>query len=276
MSEDKWPDISISVITVVRNGIEFIEQTICSVLEQTYPNLEYIVIDGLSLDGTIDVIKSYDSKIAYWLSEKDNGIADAFNKGLAASTGQYVLFLNADDKFANPDVVQEIAKKIQQLNFPALVYGDCDVLNRSTGEVLYRASIELPQKKLLRGAMIPQPSLFTHRSYFDKYGGFDPNFKIAMDYEWLLRGGLTERMVHVPLLVTCVRNGGISTINQKCVVDEIVCALKKNGHISSKWGEVELRGYFLGRSLAKAILDSLGLYKVFAYFRNNRRIQDYQ
>lgn len=274
MLEDSRSDIQISVVTVVRNGVEFIEQTICSVLEQTYSNLEYIVIDCLSSDGTVDVIRSYESKIAYWISEKDNGIADAFNKGLAVSTGQYVLLLNADDKLANSNVVKDVVKKIHDFDFPILLYGDCNVLDRRSGEVLYRASIDAPHKKLLRGTMIPQPSLFTHRSYFEKYGVFDPDFRIAMDYEWLLRGGITERIVHVPLLVTNVRDGGISTLDKKRVVDEIISALKKNRYISSKWAELELRGYFLVRSFTKYILDSIGLYRVFSHFRNNRRKQD--
>lgn len=261
----------ISVITIVRNGEQFIGQTIESVLKQRYAGLEYIIIDGGSTDGTVDIIKSHASGIAKWVSEKDDGIADAFNKGLSFSTGDYVLFLNADDALANAETLERVAGEIAKNGSPTLLYGDCNVLDRSSGEVLYRASIEVPHKKLLLGKMIPQPGLFTHRSYFEKYGIFDPDFKIAMDFEWLLRGGLVEHIVHVPLLVTNVRDGGISTLDQKRVVDEIIRALKKNGHMSSKWAELELRGYYLMRSFAKSILDGMGLYKMFAYLRNRRQ-----
>ncbi|HEY5293653.1 MAG TPA: glycosyltransferase family 2 protein [Burkholderiales bacterium] len=264
----------ISVITVVRNGVRFVGQTIESVLMQRYADLEYIVVDGGSTDGTVDVIKSHETQLAKWVSERDEGIADAFNKGISYSTGDYVLFLNADDALANPDVIDMVARNIVGNGSPVLLYGDCDVLDRDSGEVLYRASIDVPHKKLLLGKMIPHPSLFTHRSYFEKYGRFDPSFRIAMDYEWLLRGGLTERVVHVPLLVTNVRDGGMSTLDQKRVVDEIISALKKNRYISSTWAELKMRGYYLSRSFAKSFLDGIGLYTAFSRFRNRRQGRD--
>lgn len=264
----------ISVVTVVKNGERFVGQTIKSVLGQRYDNFEYIVIDGGSNDGTVDIIRSHEAGIAKWVSEMDGGIADAFNKGLSFSTGDYVLFLNADDALANPAVIGLAAQVIIEKNFPALLYGDCDVLDRDSGRILYRASIEISRNQLLRGQMIPQPSLFTHRSYFEKYGVFDPHFKIAMDYEWLLRGGLTEPILHVPLLMTNVRNGGLSTIDRPRVVDEIISALKKNGYVSSRWAEMEMRGYYAMRSWAKSVLDSIGLYKVFLGIRNKCRVHD--
>jgi glycosyltransferase involved in cell wall biosynthesis len=260
----------ISVITIVRNGVPFVEQTIDSVLSQSYLNSEYIVIDGGSTDGTLDFIKSRESGITKWVSEKDEGIADAFNKGLSFSTGDYRLFLNSDDFLAGPDVMVDMAAKIVENKFPPLIYGDCDVLDRDSDKVLYRAIIKVSRDGLRRGQMPPHPSLFANRSYFEKYGSFDARFKIAMDYEWLLRGGLKERIVHVPLLVTNVRTGGISTLDQSRAEGEIISALKKNGHISSKWGEIEMRGYFSARSLIKAMLKSMGLYKLFVLLRNKR------
>lgn len=260
----------ISVITVVRNGMPFVEQTIGSVLDQRYQNLEYIVIDGGSTDGTVDVIKSHESGIAKWVSEKDEGISDAFNKGLSFATGDYILFLNADDALANPDVLREMAKNMIRSDYPGLIYGDCDVLDRSTGEILYRAAIEFSPEGLRVGQMLPHPSLFSSRDYFRKYGTFDSDFGIAMDYEWLLRGGLKERVVHVPLLVTNVRNGGVSTQNQRQVVNEIISALRKNGYIASGWAERRLHVYFFMRSFAKSLLTRLGMYKIFASIRNKR------
>ncbi len=259
--------IKITVITVVKDGAALVWQTIRSVVEQSYPALEYIVIDGASTDGTVDIIRSYESRLAKWLSEPDKGIADAFNKGLALATGDYVMFLNADDALAGPDVLGKIAQEIVVSGFPALLYGDCDVLDRLSGEVLYRADIAFSRKRLLHGQMLPHPSLFAHRSYFEKYGEFDARFKIGMDYEWLLRGGLGERVVHVPLLVTSVRNGGMSTRDRARAVDEIVAALKKNRHIASAWAEYRLRGYFLMRAFAKRALSGLGLYRIFDLLR---------
>lgn len=248
----------------------FVEQTIKSVIGQKYCNLEYIVIDGGSTDGTVDVIRTHESAIAKWVSEKDEGIADAFNKGLSLATGDYILFLNADDALVGPDVLNEMAKNLIRLDYPALIYGDCDVLDRSTGENLYRATIKFSPEKLRAGQMLPHPGLFSSREYFHKYGVFDKDFRIAMDYEWLLRGAFEERIEHVPVLISNVRNGGVSTQNQRQAVNEIISALKKNGHIASGAAEGRMRGYFFVRSLARSALMRLGLYKVFAYFRNLR------
>jgi glycosyltransferase involved in cell wall biosynthesis len=258
----------ISIITVVRNGMPYVEQTIESVLNQGYNDMEYIVIDGGSTDGTIEAIKSYESRISKWISERDEGIADAFNKGLSFATGDYLLFLNSDDALANQNVLKEIAEKIVLNEFPPLIYGDYNILGRDSGEIMYHGTVKLTRKGLLHGQVLPHPCLFTKRSYFEKYGGFDPQFRIAMDYEWLLRGGLVERIEHVPLLVSNIRDGGISTLNHEKVVDEIVSALKKNQFIRSVAGEYKMRGYFFIRSFLRKALSYFGLYNLFFKMRN--------
>eukprot|EP01037_Dinobryon_pediforme_P026744 gene26744-29371_t len=230
------PHLKISIITVVRNGEQFIGQTIASVAQQNYDNIEYIVIDGASTDGTLNVIKEQSDHITHWISEPDKGIADAFNKGLALATGDYLLFLNADDALAANDVVTQLVDLIHVHSEPEILYGNCDLLNRETEQVMSHTAIEFMPQRMRYGHMIPQPSMFTRRTYFKKYGNFDTTFRIAMDYEWLLRGGLRERVVHVPILVTRVHDGGISTQARDAVVDEI------------------LRAYFGARSAAKALL----------------------
>lgn len=260
----------ISVITIVRNGMPYIEQTIKSVIGQRNSNFEYIVIDGKSTDGTVDVIKAHEKGITKWVSEKDEGISDAFNKGLSFATGDYILFLNADDALANPEVLHEIEANIIRSNYPCIIYGDCDLLERNTGEALYRARIEFTKEGFLNGRMLPHPSLFTCRNYFEKYGTFDSNFRLAMDYEWLLRGVFNEQIVHASVLVTNVRNGGVSTQNQRQAVNEIISALKKNGYITSVWAERRMRGYFSARAFARAIFNSLGLTNLLTIFRNKQ------
>ena len=257
----------ISIVTVVRNGREFVEDTIVSVLSQTYENYEYIVIDGASQDGTVDVIASYSEKIKYWISEKDAGIADAFNKGYNATTGDYIIFLNADDYFVDSNVLQDVVNLIQSNNYPILVYGDCEVHERVGGNFLYRTNIQLTIGRMKRGGMLPQPSLFSHRSYFEKYGLFDLKFKIAMDYEWLLRGARNEIIVHIFRCISCVRNGGVSTTNQKAVITEIIRALRKNNYFRFAFGGWLLLIYFMVRMYVKDFLIILGWYDKFNVWR---------
>jgi glycosyltransferase involved in cell wall biosynthesis len=262
------PGLRISVVTISRNSSEFIGDTIKSVLSQNYPNIEYIVIDGASTDSTVEIIKSHEEGITKWISEPDKGIADAFNKGLALTTGDYIIFLNSDDALAHPDVIAKIVEEIERNNFPKLIYGDYDVLNRKTSEILYHGSVDFNPARVRFGQVLPQPSLFVHRSYFDKYGSFDTRFRIAMDYEWLLRGILKEKVIHLPWLVTLIRDGGISTIDQRKVIKEIIFALKKNGYFSSRLAEIKMRNYFMIRYFSKKLLTQLGLYNLFFNLRN--------
>jgi glycosyltransferase len=248
--------LKISIITVVRNGREFIEQTIKSVLSQHYRHIEYIVVDGGSTDGTDGVIKLYSGRISKWVSESDTGIADAFNKGLALSTGDYVLFLNSDDYLASPDVIGRMVQSIIETGCPELIYGDCNLVDRLTGRHLYTASIDFSLRAFKSGRTLPHPSLFTSRGYFDQHGKFDTQFRIAMDYEFLLRGALQSRVVHVPFVVTHVRTGGIST-RSPVVAAEIVRALKKNQVIRTSFGAFAMLGYFRIRALLRGIKETL-------------------
>ena len=258
----------ISVVTVVRNGMPFVVQTVDSVLAQDYDNLEYIVIDGGSVDGTVDIIKLRQSKIARWISERDEGIADAFNKGLALASGDYILFLNADDVLASAGIVSQVANQILENDFPALIYGDCAYLDRESGTVLHRIEVDFSQIGLRLGKMPPQPSMFSKRSYFEKYGNFDVAFKIAMDFDWFLRGAKHERVVHTALLITNFRSGGISAVNRDSAVTEIIRALRKNGYIVSEWGALCTKSYFFARSILKHLLKGLRMYGVFNHIRS--------
>jgi glycosyltransferase len=248
--------------------VPFVAQTIDSVIAQDYSHLEYIVVDGGSDDGTVDIIKARQSRISRWISERDSGISDAFNKGLALATGEYILFLNADDSLVNAGIVTDIANHIVCNNFPTIVYGDCAYLDRDTGATLHRIEVDFSKADLKRGRMPPHPAMFSKRSYFEKYGNFDVTFKVAMDFDWFLRGALVESIVHARLLVTNVRSGGVSAVNRDSAVNEILRAYRKNGQVSTRWAQMRAEGYFFARLLAKSILKGLGLYKLFDYLRN--------
>jgi len=252
----------ISIITIVKNGMPYIIETIKSVQNQNYKNIEYIVIDGESTDGTVDCIKSNQSKIDYFNSEKDNGIADAFNKGLKVASGDYVMFLNADDKLASEHAIELLVNVILENNKPTFVYGDCYVLCRETGSLKYRASINFDLKNIKKGLMPPHPSTLVNINYFQKYGNFDSNFKIAMDFEWFIRGIRDSKVIHSSELITYVRDGGISTKAQMKVITEISKALVKNGFVDSVMQAYLIKLYFITRYMLRLLLVRLGIYEV--------------
>lgn len=259
--------LPVSIVTVCRNSEKFLEETIQSVLSQDYDCIEYIVIDGGSTDGTVDIIQRYDSNIDHWVSEPDRGISDAFNKGVASSSGEYILFLNSDDRLHASDVISKIISHIVCCDYPMAIYGDCNVLSRNTGKLRYRAIIEYKPSTFLKGRTLPHPSLFLHRSYFDRYGLFDEAFTIAMDYELLLRGIPHERVVHVPCLVTDVRDGGCSTKDYSQAVEEIILALKKNRYVHSIADELGLRLYYGLRGVVRRFIGNYGGDKSWGWLR---------
>ena len=250
----------VSIVTVTLNNRAYIDDTIRSVLGQSYPAIDYIVIDGGSTDGTAEIVKSYATRLSAWISEPDRGIADAFNKGLALSRGDYVLFLNSDDRLASARAVETMVAAIIDAGFPELIYGDCNLIDRVSGKYLYTASIDFPPRAFRWGRTLPHPSLFTSRDYFDRHGNFDTQFRIAMDYEFLLRGAPKSRVVHVPVVITEVRSGGISTYST-AVAPEIVRALRKNGLIRTSLGAVSLLAYFRARALLRGIRELLLSYR---------------
>lgn len=177
----------ITVITAVYNGIEFIEKTIASIVSQTYPNIEYIVVDGGSTDGTIEILKKYDDQIDYWISERDRGISDAFNKGIELASGDYINFQGDGDGFLDRDSVAKI--------FTGLPAGRYKFISARIqridmkGNVLYVSQnlSRFHKTSLLFRMSLPHQGLFTHKSMFERYGLFDIHNKYCMDYEHLLR-----------------------------------------------------------------------------------------
>lgn len=180
--------MKISIITVCFNSEKTIERTIRSVLEQTYPNIEYIVVDGQSTDGTIDIINRYMGRVAKVISEKDQGIYDALNKGINMATGDVVGILHADDTFAHDRVLQLVADTFTKQQAEAL-YADLNyVQNDASGKVvrLWKSGL-YSDFSFLHGWMPPHPTFFIKRKYFDQYGGYNLALVSASDYEFMLR-----------------------------------------------------------------------------------------
>lgn len=207
-SEDGKP--LVSIITAVYNGKKYLEHTIQSVINQTYSSIEYVIIDGGSTDGTLDIIRKYDNKIACWVSEPDEGISDAFNKGISFSTGDIIGIINSDDWYES-DTVEKVIKR----------YLDCkpDILH---GIVRRGDELIVPDEAMLKYEMsINHPATFATRHSYLKIGLFRTDFRYAMDYEWLLRGkGSDMKFSFINQCIANMRTGGISDRRWKTVLRE--------------------------------------------------------
>ncbi len=176
-----------SIITVVYNDVKNIEETIKSVINQTYKNFEYIIIDGNSDDGTVEKIKKYEKEIDYWISEKDKGIYDAMNKGIKKSKGELLFFLNSNDFFYNKDVLKNIEKKYLENNKPDILYGRMFFkYNDPLKEDGVPPQIH-PKKRLPNGYSIYHQATFVKKDIFNKIGFFDIMYKVAGDYDFFCR-----------------------------------------------------------------------------------------
>lgn len=206
--------MKISIITVCRNSADTIEDAILSVLNQKNIDLEYIIIDGGSTDGTMDIINKYKDKIVRIISEKDNGVYDAMNKGIALATGDVVGIINSDDFYRNDNILEEVAGSFRE--GADAVYGDLLYVSRSAKDKIVRnwKAGEYDPKNLKRGWIPPHPTFFVKKEAYQKYGVYNADFKIAGDYELMLRF-LTKgaRVFYLKKDLVCMREGGHSAKN---------------------------------------------------------------
>lgn len=212
--------VLISVVTVSYNAVSTIEQTILSVINQTYPNIEYIIIDGGSTDGTVDIIKKYKDKIAYWVSELDRGIYDAMNKGIRKSTGNVIGIINSDDWYAD-GVFQTIAKAYLASDHKTVLHGNV-VYHKSGKETLYKPATNLAL--FWYGTVVAHPTVFVPKCIYDEYGAFNISYKIAADYDLLLRlflQGVGYR--YLSCNITHMSDGGMSSVNMIEGYREVLC-----------------------------------------------------
>lgn len=197
----------VSVITVVRNGAAHIAEAINSVVVQDYPNIEHIVIDGGSTDGTQEIIERNRSKLAYYVSEPDRGISHAWNKGVAVAKGDYIAFLNADDYYLPSFVRRSVAAATGAAN--EIIYGATLVISESgTAEQVVDGSFK--PDRIRHGFGFRHPACLTHRDLFQKVGAFDEAVRIACDTDFLLRCVRSGASFRKSRAVVCMRRGGIS------------------------------------------------------------------
>jgi glycosyltransferase involved in cell wall biosynthesis len=169
----------VSIITVLYNGDKYLAQTIRSVLDQAYPALEYIIVDGGSTDGSLDIIRQYEDRIDYWVSESDNGISDAFNKGIGLAGGEWIGLINADDWYEK-DAVQ---LAMHQAGAADVVYGNLQCWENGQPEYLFTANHQLLPLEMA----LNHPTVFVRKRLYQQWGAFNGAYRVAMDYELLLR-----------------------------------------------------------------------------------------
>ncbi len=213
--------LKVSIITITYNSSKTLDETVKSVLGQSYDDIEYIIIDGQSADNTVEIIKSYGDRISKYISEKDNGIYDAMNKGVSLAKGDIIGFINSDDKLNSDDCVSEIVKVFQIYNTD-VVYGDkIYTASSNTDKVIrYWRAGEYNKNNFKKGWMPPHLSTYIKREFYEKYGKFRTDFKIAADYELMFRFmyKYNAKSKYLPKVIARMRAGGISNKSIKNIL----------------------------------------------------------
>ncbi len=208
--------MKVSIITVCYNAESTIEFALQSVLNQDYKDIEYIVIDGASSDMTLSIIKKYEGKIAKIVSEKDNGMYYALNKGIELATGDVVGLLHADDFYASNKIISRIVTEFQSKNIDA-VYGDLQYVFKEDINKVFRNWNSNPYNPslFLKGWMPPHPTFFVKRECYKDFGKFNTTFSISADYELMLRFLYKHNIkaTYIPEVIVKMRVGGVSNIS---------------------------------------------------------------
>lgn len=227
--------MKVSIITATYNSASTIRDAIDSVIAQNYPDIEHIIVDGVSRDNTLDIVKSYGDKIAKIISEPDKGIYDAMNKGIQVATGDIVGILNSDDFFTSNDVVSTIVETFKNNDIDAL-YADVHFVNPDNLNKCVRYySSKIFRPSLFRFGFMPaHPSFYMRKECYEKFGFYSLDYKIASDYDLLIRYLYKEKInyQYVKKDFVTMRTGGVSTENFQSRVTlnkEIVTACKKYG-----------------------------------------------
>ncbi|MDB4924285.1 glycosyltransferase family 2 protein [Mucilaginibacter sp.] len=203
----------LSVITVVYNNVSDIERTLLSVINQTYTGIEYIVVDGRSTDGTLLIIERYKDRIAKLISEPDKGIYDAMNKGLAAATGDYVLFMNSADEFYSDETVANVFATAKGAD---IYYGETEMIDevgKSLGQRRHAAPANFTWKSFKYGMSVSHQAIYIKRSLTEPY---DPKYKLSADIDWILRAAKKAKtIVNVNQYVAKYKVGGMSKLKHR-------------------------------------------------------------
>jgi len=229
--------IKITIITVSKNSERFLAETIESVINQTYKNIQYIIIDGKSNDHTVDIIKRYSSHIASWISEKDSGMYDAINKGLGLSTGDYILILNSDDVLAANDTISNI---VEQINIEKLDYYYGNMIKSKDGKYKKVKLFPVTFRELLlstHGTFVQHPCFFISSKLNNQLEGYDLKYRYASDYDYILRALSTKNIKgkHLNIFITKFRIHEMSITASGKIDSERIEILKQHRYYQSPY-----------------------------------------
>ena len=232
--------MKVSIITVVYNGVAFVKDCIESVLNQTYSDIEYIIVDGQSTDGTVEIVQTYGTEIAHFISEPDKGLYDAMNKGIGMATGDVIGLLNADDFYRHNRVIENMVATFERTGSDA-VYGDMLYVDRNDPQKLkrYWRSGWYRDNAFLWGWMPGHLSFFAKRMLYEKHGAFRLDMKSAADYELMLRfiHKNKAKLAYMDEVTIVMRAGGISNSSLKN-------RLRANREDQIAWQLNNLKPYF--------------------------------
>lgn len=229
----------VSVITVVYNGEKFLEQTILSVINQTYKNIEYIIIDGGSTDSTCNIIRNYDTRIDYWVSEADKGIYDAMNKGISYANGELIGIINSDDWYEENTITEIVEKYVRNRDIG--VFHGIHRLWDKDGLLGVIGHSDL----FLKYGMISHPTCFIAKSVYEKYGLYSCKYKIVSDYEIMLRFKSKDvKFLFIEKIITNFRNNGLSNQFKGKVMLETMLVQSNYSIISKKQLILYKIGYY--------------------------------
>jgi glycosyltransferase involved in cell wall biosynthesis len=216
---------ALSVITVVYNNVQHIERTMSSVINQTYPNIEYIIIDGLSNDGTLDIINQYKGHVSKLISEKDAGIYDAMNKGLAIAMGDYIIFMNSGDEFYDSDTVERVFSTVPDAD---IYYGETEMINdagESLGQRRHKAPEQFTWRGFKYGMSISHQAIYIRRLLTEPY---DSRYQLSADIDWIIRAAKKARkIINVNRYVARYLIGGMSKAKHRQSLQERFDIMKR-------------------------------------------------
>lgn len=260
----------VSIITLSLNSEKYLEQTIKSVIRQTYKNIEYIIIDGGSKDGSVDIIKKYEKNISYWVSEPDKGIVDAFNKGIHATTGDIIGILNSGDWY-EPNAIELVVSAFKANPDSGVVHGDLLVWEADGSEAVMKSK-PLKNKSLFSmKTPYKHPTMFVRKKAYDMVGLFNTAYKIAMDYDLMLRlifAGVNS--YYVEEVLTNMRLGGISYLDMSEKYKEAKEIIITHGCSKTKAHMIMI--YRMAERRMWHFLNILGSHKVYMLYRKLRKI----